>query len=539
MNGKANAPRWGMVVDINRCVGCQTCTAACKHANDTSPGVQWRGVLDVESGSFPDVQREFLVVGCQHCANPPCVPVCPTGATRQRADGLVTMDYDLCLGCGYCAVACPYQARTIVHDRDWYFGVETIQERAVAHDERLGVAQKCTFCVDRVDEGVELGRVPGKDLDYTPACAASCVAQAITFGDFNDQESNVSRLIRDNASFQMHAELGTDPQIKYLYEVPASPGRDPAPEDRSDEVLSDPANPLVGQRQAFWDFRAAMNFILGGMGAGLAVQGTVGHLFGGLPEPALLGLHATAGLLIAAGLFFVFMEIGRKLRFLYVLLRPQSSWMTRETYFAAVFFASLIADWIHPQFWLHGLTGIAAVGFLISQARILHAAKGIPAWRAPLLPWLIASSGLLEGAGLFALAQAIAPQAVASGSGPVAAGAVLSAATGTMWIAYRLGARGNGIPPLARRAIDRIGAAVTLFGHAVPLAGFAVAADLTGGLSLHPVALWVAGSGAILGGILWKYTIVTHASHQQGFEFPKLPQRGSGTRAAPMRRVRQ
>ena len=91
-------PRWGMVIDVNRCVGCQSCTIACKHTNDTPPGVQWRRVLDVEQGEFPDVERVFLVVGCQHCAEPSCVPVCPTGATRQRDDGLVTMDYDLCIG---------------------------------------------------------------------------------------------------------------------------------------------------------------------------------------------------------------------------------------------------------------------------------------------------------------------------------------------------------------------------------------------------------------------------------------------------------
>ena len=169
-------PRWGMTVDVNRCVGCQTCTIACKHANDTPPGVQWRRVLDVEQGTFPDVERLFLVVGCQHCAEPPCVPVCPTGATRQRADGLVTMDYETCIGCGYCAVACPYQARTIVHDRQWYYGAPTAQETHVAHDERIGVANKCTFCVERVDEGIGLGLSPGTDLEYTPACAASCMS---------------------------------------------------------------------------------------------------------------------------------------------------------------------------------------------------------------------------------------------------------------------------------------------------------------------------------------------------------------------------
>ena len=144
-HSNADAPRWGMVVDVNRCVGCQTCTVACKHANDTVPGVQWRRVLDVETGSFPDVERIFLVVGCQHCAEPPCVPVCPTGATQQRGDGIVTMDYDLCIGCASCAVACPYQARTIVHDKSFYYGEETIQENIVSHDERLGVAQKLSL----------------------------------------------------------------------------------------------------------------------------------------------------------------------------------------------------------------------------------------------------------------------------------------------------------------------------------------------------------------------------------------------------------
>ena len=174
--------RWGMVIDLNRCVGCQTCTAACKHQNDTTPGVQWRRVLDVEHGRFPDVQRLFLVTGCQHCANPPCVPVCPTGATRQRDDGLVTVDYNRCIGCGSCAVACPYQARTIAHETPWYSGTETVQERHVAHAERIGVAQKCTFCVAKVDDAKSRGLTPGVDLEVTPACAASCITTAIHFG---------------------------------------------------------------------------------------------------------------------------------------------------------------------------------------------------------------------------------------------------------------------------------------------------------------------------------------------------------------------
>src|SRR5690606_36732689 len=168
----------------------------------------------------------------------------PTGATRQRADGLVTMDYDVCIGCAYCAVSCPYQARTIVHDQRWYYGKETRQEKKAAHRERLGVAQKCTFCVDRVDEGLAQGLRPGVDPAATPACSASCIAQAIHFGDFADPDSNVSKLVAENPAFQMHEELGTDPQIKYLYTTPAVPGRDPESDDCDDERLADPANPL-------------------------------------------------------------------------------------------------------------------------------------------------------------------------------------------------------------------------------------------------------------------------------------------------------
>ena len=103
--------RWAMVADLERCVGCQTCTAACRHANATSPAVQWRKVLDIEAGSFPNVNRTFVPVGCQHCADPPCMHVCPSTATRKRPDGIVTIDYDICIGCAYCDVACPYQAR--------------------------------------------------------------------------------------------------------------------------------------------------------------------------------------------------------------------------------------------------------------------------------------------------------------------------------------------------------------------------------------------------------------------------------------------
>ena len=537
-------PRYGMVVDLNRCVGCQTCTIACKHHNDTPPGVQWRGVLDVEQGEYPNVERVFLVTGCQHCANPPCVPVCPTGATRRRADGLVTMDYDTCIGCGYCAVACPYQARTIAHERAWYFGTPSPQEERGFPEERVAVASKCTFCVDKVDAATESPDVvPGLDLEATPACAASCIAQALHFGDFADPHSNVSRLAGENAHFQMHAELGTDPQILYLYEVPATtPGRDA---DEVDDIRgSNPNDPLVGNRQTFWDVRAAMNFILGGMSSGLAVAAYPVWALGGIPDAALPWFLAAAALGMGVGLLFVLAEIGRKARFLYVLRRPQSSWMTRETYAVAVFFPAVAANLAWPSPALHAVVALAAMAFLFCQGRILHAAKGIPAWRHRLVPWMVVASGLYEGVALAALGLAALsltggwdspePSHLFALAGLAGAGVVLAGVNAALFRAYRLGAAKAGVGPLSRRDIDAIAGGMRWIGHLAPAALFALAA--TGaGVAGAPLALVAGAACAVAGGVLWKYTLVTRACHEQGFALPRLPRRGSGTRAAPAR----
>jgi phenylacetyl-CoA:acceptor oxidoreductase subunit 1 len=211
--------RWAMTVDLRRCIGCQTCTAACRQANATPPGTQWRQVLDMENGEYPDVRRSFVPVGCMHCADPPCVPVCPTTATRKRADGLVTMDYDLCIGCGYCAVACPYQARHINHRKRFAYGESPTATEAARFDpQRMSVANKCTFCVDRIDAGLARGLKPGVDPEATPACVNSCITQTYAFGDLEDPNSNVAQLLAENHWFRMHEELGTNPGIYYIWD---------------------------------------------------------------------------------------------------------------------------------------------------------------------------------------------------------------------------------------------------------------------------------------------------------------------------------
>ena len=213
--------RWAMVADLRRCVGCQTCTAACKHANATPPGVQWRRVLDIEVGEYPEVKRAFVPTGCMHCDDPPCMHVCPTTATRKRADGIVTIDYDLCIGCSYCAVACPYDARFKVDRAEFAYGTSMKNEEKTLHEERIGVATKCTFCVERLDAGLAKGLKPGVDAEATPACVNSCIAQALHFGDIEDPDSNVSQLLAENQHFRLHEELGTGPRFYYLWDKTA------------------------------------------------------------------------------------------------------------------------------------------------------------------------------------------------------------------------------------------------------------------------------------------------------------------------------
>ena len=214
--------RFGMVIDLRKCVGCQTCTISCKVANFVPPGIFWNGVQDYEVGEYPDVQRLFLPTLCMHCANAPCKEVCPSGATVQREDGIIYVDYDKCLGCGYCVVACPYHARTLYKKEEHYYGTPTPYDnfpeelRAPYKRHKAGVVSKCTFCIDKIDKAKEKGLRIGIDPDATPTCVNSCIAKARYFGDLDDPESEVSRLIRERKGFNLLEELGTKPSVYYL-----------------------------------------------------------------------------------------------------------------------------------------------------------------------------------------------------------------------------------------------------------------------------------------------------------------------------------
>jgi phenylacetyl-CoA:acceptor oxidoreductase subunit 1 len=130
----------------------------------------------------------------------------------------VWIEYDACVGCGYCAMACPYQARHLVHQAAGYFEAPTPAEQASARPGRHGVMTKCTFCKDRLDEGRARGLTPGVDPEATPVCAVACIAGAILFGDLDDPDSRVARLVAEQRAVPLLPECGTRPSAYYVAE---------------------------------------------------------------------------------------------------------------------------------------------------------------------------------------------------------------------------------------------------------------------------------------------------------------------------------
>jgi Fe-S-cluster-containing dehydrogenase component/DMSO reductase anchor subunit len=515
--------RWAMVADLERCVGCQTCTAACRHANATSPAVQWRKVLDVEAGTFPNVNRTFVPVGCQHCADPPCMHVCPSTATRQRADGIVTIDYDICIGCAYCDVACPYQARFKITKEDFAYGDDAMQNELEREDPaRLGVAQKCTFCSDRIDFGIENGLTPGSDPRATPACVNACIADALHFGDLDDPDSNVSRLLDQHKNFRMHAELATEPGFFYLYDKAAAA---PAPETAP--ALSDAQAGRIRTRgvepwhQKHWDWKASGNFLCGGAGAGLFGFATIAGLAG---SPVLVpGLIALA--IIALGLGLLMFKIGRPLRFMYVLRQPQRSWMSREAWVAGLLFPlALAALWSGNRIVLLAAAAVALI-FLFCQGMILEQSKGIPAWRTPRVIPLILATGLAEGCGLFLLLAALLPglQSVAR---PLAIVLVaLAAMRMWAWWRYLNALESEGAPTRTLEIFTACRGWFFTAGLVLPVTLVAVGLVVTVG---NAVLFALAGFSVFVTGWAIKFILITRAAYNQGFALPHTPIRGSG-----------
>lgn len=209
---QARLPRWVMVIDTRRCIGCRACTLGCKSEFNVPVGHFRSCVIQKDSGAYPRATRRFTPLLCNHCANPPCVEACPTElttttytapdgrkmqfehkkATFQRPDGAVLVNEKECIGCGFCVRDCPYGVRFL----------DPTREAGAA--EGLNAVAKCTFCVHRVDRGVE------------PSCVQTCLGRARIFGDMNDPDSEVAQLLREHDTRVLLPKEGTDPHVYYI-----------------------------------------------------------------------------------------------------------------------------------------------------------------------------------------------------------------------------------------------------------------------------------------------------------------------------------
>ena len=199
-----------IAINPDRCIGCQTCANACKMQNNVPMGMLWNRVItegcdtvNGAQGTYPNLERHFLPLACQHCENPACQKVCPTGATYKDEQGRVEIDYDKCIGCRMCMAACPYNARTFnwaepVRDPEFNYGDARVPVRG------RGVMEKCTLCKERTDDG------------DAPMCVVCCPAKARVFGDLDDPNSEISRLKRERSVRILLEDKGTHPQVFYF-----------------------------------------------------------------------------------------------------------------------------------------------------------------------------------------------------------------------------------------------------------------------------------------------------------------------------------
>lgn len=432
-----NAPtrNYGFVIDNRMCIGCHACSTACKSENEVPLGVYRTWVKTTEVGRFPDTQRHFQVTRCNHCANPPCVRICPTSAMRQRDDGIVEFDKDACIGCKACMQACPYDAIHI--------------------DPETGTAAKCHYCAHRTDLGLE------------PACVVVCPEHAIIAGDMNDPESEISRVLAKNQTVVRKPEQGTAPKLFYIegaevnlhptvtqrapttfttadvmamyaeLEAPSTGagGRlGPQPQgvpaqgplhlggNRAEEMVRVNYN---AQHAIPWHWPVPAYLVTKGIGAGLVLLLTLAFA---------LGMDVSGAVAIGAGLLSLLMmgattallvyDLEHPERFLYILLRPQwRSWLARGALFL-IGFSTLTGLWWALEVagsmgWLSkdlvaGARGpllyvdaLLAVGAAIYTAFLFGQAEGRDLWQSPLLPGHLLIQAVMAGAASLLLLGAV------------------------------------------------------------------------------------------------------------------------------------
>lgn len=436
---------YGFVINNDTCIGCHACSTACKSENEVPLGVQRTWVKSVEKGEYPNVTRNFQVTRCNHCANPPCVRICPVTAMYQREDGIVEFDPDVCIGCKACMQACPYDAIYI--------------------DPESHTAAKCHFCAHRVEIGLE------------PACVVVCPEHAIVAGDMDNPDTEISKLLAANKVTVRKPEQGTSPKLFYIggddvAMHPTATERTPntfawadvlplhddeggrgdghrAPRTPSGRVSASGASirtpgaqgtPSGGpiqigegrmagqmtqvvynaQHKVPWHWPVPAYLVTKGIAAGLFLMAAVGMGFGWLaPESGLLVGMATAALallVITTGLLVFDLE--RPERFLRIVFRPQwKSWLVRGAYLLIAFSGIVTLWWAAETVsWLGGADGGAwfhadnlrpwllwagapfAIGVAIYTAFLFGQAEGRDLWQSTLLPFHLMIQAVFAGA---------------------------------------------------------------------------------------------------------------------------------------------
>lgn len=404
---------FAFVIDNRRCIGCHACSTACKAENSVPLGVHRTWVKYVEKGSFPNTRRHFQVTRCNHCAKPPCVPICPTTAMFQRPDGIVEFDSAACIGCKACLQACPYDAIHI--------------------DPESGTAAKCHFCAHRTDIGLE------------PACVIVCPVHAILAGDLDDPGSEVARAVSRERVAVRKPEQATRPKLFYIEAEESALLPMLAAQDQGHLWSQQPAAGAGGvedwrgpieisggrmagallrsadaPRETYnapqrvpWHWQVPAYLVTKAVGAGLLILAAAGIALGLLPGSPLFATvaPALAVLLVAITTALLVWDLDRPGRFWKILARPQwRSWLTRG---AVVLIAFAAASALFGFANLSGRTALAraaawpavALGALaaVYTAFLFAQAEGRDLWQSRLLSWHLLVQSVMAGGATFLL----------------------------------------------------------------------------------------------------------------------------------------
>jgi Fe-S-cluster-containing dehydrogenase component/formate-dependent nitrite reductase membrane component NrfD len=438
---------YGFVIDQGKCIGCHACSTACKSENQVPLGVNRTWVKYVETGAYPDVRRRFQVTRCNHCANPPCVRICPVTAMYQRDDGIVEFDPSICIGCKSCIQACPYDS--------------------IYLDPETNTAAKCTFCAHRLDVGLE------------PACVVVCPEHAILAGDMNDPASEISRVLATAQATVRKPEQGTGPKLFYIngndwslhptaspvnesymwadkvteqntstYELPVFPSSHKTSKSgapiRTPQEQGRPLNGPIqiggrvaeqmvqtaynAQHKIQWHWELPLYLVTKNVSGGLFMLLSLSAMFGIFPFDSLTFLSAgfTAMVFMLMTVTLLIKDLSQPKRFLNILLRPQwKSWVARGAFILVGFTAVAGLWWLLEGAaylnWLPGevITGLRLVAAWITfplalfsviySAFLLGQAEGRDMWQTPLLPFQLLSQSFMVASGVFLVLGLFAP----------------------------------------------------------------------------------------------------------------------------------